>query len=154
MPGRPRESARRRVTVDTNLFVSGLIGRGAPHRLVRAWADGGFDLVLSAELLSEVADVLRRPAIRDHYGVTEAQVRRLQRRLERLGDVVPAPEELPAGIAVRDPKDRHVLAAAIRGGAHYLVTGDQDLLALRGRAGLGGLEIVSVNEFLGIAEVQ
>jgi putative PIN family toxin of toxin-antitoxin system len=154
MRGRLGDSERPRVTVDTNLFVSGLIGRGAPHRLVRAWAGGRFDLVLSPELLSEVAEVLRRPAIRDRYGVTEAQVRRLQRRLERLGDVVPAPEELPAGIAVRDPKDRHVLAAAIRGGARYLVTGDRDLLALRGRAELGGLEIVSVNEFLGILEIQ
>jgi putative PIN family toxin of toxin-antitoxin system len=154
MSGRAGEPARVRVTVDTNLFVSGLIGSGAPHRLVRVWAGGGFVLVLSPSLLAEIGDVLRRPSIRDRYHVTEAQVRRLERRLERLSEVVPAPEELPAGLSVRDPKDRHVLATALGGGAHYLVTGDEDLLALKGQASLGGLEFVSVNEFLGLLETR
>jgi len=154
MRGRQGEPARARVTVDTNQFVSGLIGHGASHRLVRAWAGGGFVLVLSPSLLAEIAGVLRRPSIRDRYHVTEAQVRRLERRLERLGEVVPTLTELPAGLAVRDPKDRHVLATALGGGAHYLVTGDQDLLALKGKAALGGLKIVSVNELLDLLEIQ
>ena len=38
--------------------------------------------------------------------------------------------ELPN--VVRDPKDNHIIAAAIAGQCQYLITGDKDLLSLAG----------------------
>ncbi len=46
-----------------------------------------------------------------------------------------------------DPKDEEVLAAAIEGGANYLVTGDQHLLELRK---FQGIRIVTPVEFLSV----
>ena len=53
-------------------------------------------------------------------------------------------------IPVRDPKDEKILAAAIGGRAAFLVTGDKDLLVLRGHPDLGVLRIVTAVEFLAV----
>lgn len=51
---------------------------------------------------------------------------------------------------VRDPKDVMILASALSGRAHYIVTGDDDLLSLDGAPALGALRIVTVRDFLAI----
>lgn len=53
---------------------------------------------------------------------------------------------------LRDPKDVHILAAALNGGADYLVTGDDDLLEHQNDPRLGTLRIVTVARFLAILE--
>lgn len=55
-------------------------------------------------------------------------------------------------VSVRDPKDEHILAAALGGEADYLVTGDQDLLVLAGDPRLGSLQIVTVAAFMDILD--
>ncbi len=45
-----------------------------------------------------------------------------------------------------------VLATALGGAAEYLVTGEDDLLVLRGHPPLGALRIVTVGEFLTIIQ--
>jgi putative PIN family toxin of toxin-antitoxin system len=47
--------------MDTNVFVSGLLGGGTTSALLDAWLDQRFDLVTSRELLEELADVISRP---------------------------------------------------------------------------------------------
>jgi uncharacterized protein len=139
-----------RVTVDTNLFVSATIRRGSPFQLLLAWRNGLFLLVLSESLVREIGTVLRRPFFAERYGVTEAQIRRLERRYERAAHIVPdeALRDLPAGVEVRDYKDRHVLQAALSGRADYLVTGDDDLLSLSDHQSLRSLRIVRVGQLL------
>ncbi len=45
-----------------NVWVSAFINpSGPPARLVRAWTDGRYDVVVSLPLLDELADVLTRP---------------------------------------------------------------------------------------------
>jgi hypothetical protein len=53
-------------------------------------------------------------------------------------------------VDVRDPKDAHILAAALGGDADYLITGDDDLLVLRDDSRLSRPDIVTVVEFLSI----
>jgi putative PIN family toxin of toxin-antitoxin system len=137
-----------RVVLDTNIFISALLApHGWPAQVLAAWRRNAFDLVLSRELWTELAEVLRRDDIR----------RRIRRRewaadllyeLEASGDMVrPLPlDELPVGC--RDPKDDHLLACALGGRANFLVTGDEDLLVLNGDDRLGGLSIVRVVDFL------
>jgi predicted nucleic acid-binding protein len=45
----------------------------------------------------------------------------------------------------RDPKDDHLLALAMDGEAHYLITGDRDLLVL---SPFHGIQIVTPARFL------
>jgi len=50
-------------------------------------------------------------------------------------------------VAIRDPKDIHLLAA-LGGDADYLITGDADLLVLAGDPTLGPLRIITARAFL------
>lgn len=57
--------------VDTNLFVSAIIGaRGAPHALYAAWRGGAFILHISAAQRAELADVLARPKFTERFRVS------------------------------------------------------------------------------------
>ncbi len=51
-------------------------------------------------------------------------------------------------IQSRDPNDDMFLAVALGAAATFLVSGDNDLLSLKGAPELGELRIVTVREFL------
>jgi putative PIN family toxin of toxin-antitoxin system len=115
-----------RATVDTNVFVSGLIGRGLPTQLLRAWQARTFRLVTDAALRAEVAAVPARPHFR-RYGLTPARTASILDALAAAEQATPL-THLP--VAVRDPDDAKFLACALGGQADYAVTGDDDLLVL------------------------
>ena len=100
---------------------------------------------MTPDLLQEISDVLRRPRLSERYGLTPEEVATLLSLITRWALLVEPRSALP--VAVRDPKDEIVLAVALAG-AVYLVTGDDDLLALAGEAALGGLRIVTPRQFL------
>jgi putative PIN family toxin of toxin-antitoxin system len=137
-----------KAVVDTNLFVSAsILQRGTPHELLGAWERSAFTLLTSVDQRGEERRTLSRPKFAS-YGVSPVQVRSLlSRMLNQAVDVSPV-EQLP--VAVRDVKDRPILAAALGGGADYLVTGDDDLLVLAGDPRLGSLRIVTARAFLEI----
>ncbi len=139
---------RPRAVVDTNLFVSGtILKRGNPYRLLLAWRASAFTLLLTGQQREELEDVFGRPAITERYRINQTEVEELRSGFDAAEPVVPS-EAVP--VYVRDPKDVKILAAALGGGADYLVTGDQDLLVLGGNPLLGSLSIVTVAEFLRI----
>lgn len=43
-----------RVVLDTNVLVSGIFFAGVPGRVLEAWADGKFELVLSPSIFDEL----------------------------------------------------------------------------------------------------
>ncbi|PWR18687.1 putative toxin-antitoxin system toxin component, PIN family [Zavarzinia compransoris] len=118
-----------RVVFDTNVLVSGLAYPGSvPGRIVGAWRQGGIDVVLSRYILDEVARVLPRLA-RAPLGPED--IRDLIDSFVFLADIVE-----PAAVAdadLRDRADLPILGTLAAAGAHYLVTGDKDLLALSAR---------------------
>lgn len=93
----------------------------------------------------ELRDVLDRPRLRERYPIDAGLLRLLLDRLRRTAIVV-VPAKPP--VRCRDPKDDYLLACALAGGAHYLVSGDADLLALDGHPDLGTLRIVTAAAFL------
>ena len=141
------DPASHRVVVDTNLLVSGLImPHGLPRRLIDGWRAGAFQLLITDAILAEYTTVLARPRFAAKYGMTPAIVAAVVRRMRAEGvQVIPA-ETLP--VTVRDPKDIHLLAAAVGGHADYLVTGDEDLLVLDGTPTLLPLQILTVRTYL------
>ena len=78
-----------RAVFDPNVLVSAMISaKGPPRELLHRWAGGSFELVVSAEILFELQEVLTRPKFRRY--VTLEQVRdyhppRLPRRAEPRG---------------------------------------------------------------------
>ena len=140
--------SRVRAVVDTNVLVSGVISRGALHRVLLAWLRGAFQLVAAQALYDEIEAVLHRPRIRERYRISDAEVALL---LQRLSACIESSHSVTRlGVEVRDPEDEHVLAAAVDGQVEYLVTGDNDLLALRDHPAVAPLRVVTVHEFLAV----
>lgn len=136
-----------RATVDTNLLVSGVIHQGGtPGRVLDASAQHAFALVTSFEQRAELEAVLRRPKIVEKYGVTIAKREWILSALDS-ADIIVKPVSVPDGL-VRDPKDRHIVGAAIAGAVDFLVSGDLDLLVLAGHPILVATEVVTAAEFL------
>lgn len=136
-----------KAVVDTNLFVSSAINpQGAPNQLLRAWRRGDFVLLISDEQRAEVQEVLSRPEIAQKYNLSEEYRAHLLFLVDALALKVRLQRRLP--VHVRDPKDEHLLAAALGGKADYLVTGDADLIALDGHPELPDLRILTVRTFL------
>lgn len=122
--------ANLRVVLDTNVLVSGLAYPASiPGQIVGAWRQGVLDVVLSRYILDEVARVLPRLNHRLHW--QDADFADLLDILAIQADLVD-PQPVPVG-AVRDVADLQVFGTLLAAQADYLVTGDQDLLALSDR---------------------
>lgn len=129
--------------LDTNVIASGIIsGAGAPSEILTAWRDRRWILVTSPGILREVERVLTLPKIARRYGVSSQDATDTIRLLKARATVARGTLMIPR--TARDPEDDHVLACALEGHADFLVTGDQDLLALER---VQGIPIISPRAF-------
>jgi putative PIN family toxin of toxin-antitoxin system len=123
-----------RVVLDTNALLSGIAyPASVPGKVIAAWRHGSVDVLLSVYILEELRRVL--PRLVHRHGLTPAEIDDLVDVLSIQAEVI---EPLP-GIEpdLRDIDDQPVLgtflAALKTSGVDYLITGDQDLLALTNR---------------------
>ena len=123
-----------RVILDTNVLLAALMSSGSPpDAIYRAWDAGRFDLVTATAQLDELRRVSRYPKIKSILPAHRVgtMVNNMQRAI-----VLDALPDLPGGIEASDPNDAFLLAMALAGDAHYLVTGDRRAgLLQRGRFG-------------------
>ncbi len=126
-----------RVLPDTNIIISSVFWRGNPYEVVRKGILGEYKLVLSAEILDEVADKLR-----NKFTFPEESIQQLIDILMTYCDIVDVKSTFDV---VRDKKDNKIIECAFDGRANYLVTGDPDLLVLKE---FRGVKIVKAKEFL------
>lgn len=121
-----------RVVVDTNVLLSGLMfPDGAPGRVVTAWRQARFELVISVPQLAEIGRVLAYPKIRRILGWDDQHIEQFIRQLyirAQIVDLAGTSVEVPG-----DPDDMPILATLVAAKADVLITGDGDLLALRDR---------------------
>lgn len=110
-----------KIVLDTNVLISGIFWKGAPHAVIRAWSQNRFAVIASKDILDEYVTVLQRidPGgtlveqwtvfLAEHTQIVEGHTR------VRLS---------------RDHRDDMFINAAVSGGADYIVSGDDDLLSL------------------------
>ncbi len=115
----------RRVVLDTNVVVSALLfERGRLSWLRPAWMAGDFRPLVSHATAAELLRVLSYPK----FHLADQEIEAV------LGDFLPfaEPVEVKEATAPRlpDPDDRIFLQLAEAGTAEFLVTGDQNLLAV------------------------
>ena len=48
-----------KVVLDTNIFISGIFGKGSSNKVILNWREGKFTLVTSLEAVSEIIKVLK-----------------------------------------------------------------------------------------------
>jgi uncharacterized protein len=138
-----------KVVLDTNVLVSALIvPRGKPARILDAAADLKFQLVISPHILDELREVLQRRHIQKRFHPSAEDIETyVAERLPRLALVI-TPQHVENAIP-NDPPDNLVLACALEGGADFLVSGNDHLLALRDYR---GIQIVTPAGFLHILD--
>ena len=134
-----------RAVLDTNVVISATLIRGGNEdRILRAWQCGAFELVLSPQILDEMARALFYERIRKFRWMSEDEVLTLLQSLA--GESVLAPGKASVK-ASPDPEDDKFLAAAVEAQADYVVSGDKDLLDLKAYK---GAHIVTPAQFLTI----
>jgi hypothetical protein len=137
------ESPHLKVVLDTNVFVSGLMGVCSPPRLIiDAWLDDRFTLVTSLYLVTELNHVLSYPRIADRLQVSSTQTEQILAAL--LSQTIVVPGKVSILGVTRDPKDDAVVACAVEGKADCIVSGDQDLLVL---GTYQGIQVVTPAQF-------
>ncbi len=124
------------VLIDTNIWYSAILYGGQPEELIR-FCVNNCQIVISPFIINEIRTKLKIDGKAPYkwLNALEKQLKRLC--LDVDVDIIP--------IQTRDPKDDPVIASAILGNCHYLVTGDNDLLILRS---IGRMKIVTLNQFL------
>ncbi|HEY1900934.1 MAG TPA: putative toxin-antitoxin system toxin component, PIN family [Terracidiphilus sp.] len=116
---------RRRVVVDTNVYVSRLLNPlSVPgHAVAKALQDAR--TLVSFATWTELQTVLRRPKLAPYI-----QPGSVEPFLEEVLSVAIHVEILSPIRACRDPRDDKFLEVAVHGRADIIVTGDRDLLDL------------------------
>jgi putative PIN family toxin of toxin-antitoxin system len=134
------------VLLDTNVWVSAFLApEGHCGRLVqRLLGANAADVITSAPLVDELADVLERPRLVRRYGYTPEAVREY---IEWICSIARIVEPSPRSYGCRDSADDVVCGSAAAGTAEYLVTRDDDLKrdpALMAALEREGVSVVSV----------
>ncbi len=129
-----------RAILDPNVIISALLSRaGTPAKVLRAWLEGRFDLIVSPLLLEELRRALAYPKLAERISAEEAKA--LMDWLGREAILADDPAEPPTSRS-EDPGDDYLLALAEAERA-VLVSGDRHLLALTEE-----LPVLTAREFL------
>lgn len=130
---------RPRIVLYTNVLISALGWRGAPHEIVKRSLQGDFRLLLSPALLEELQRVLAYPKFR----FSSDDISQFLAVLTEAADLVFPSRSF--SIVEADPADDRVLECAVGGQVDFIVSGDPHLKELRI---FEGIPILSPKDFL------
>lgn len=127
-----------KIVLDANVLVSGIFFSGAPNKILEAWNEGVFELVISPEILEEYRRVVEE--LSSKYPSVEAG---------RIVDLILLRSQLcmskPLVAQVcTDPDDDKFLACALAAGVQIVVSGDKSLLKA---SGYNEVEVIRPREF-------
>jgi putative PIN family toxin of toxin-antitoxin system len=112
-----------RVVLDTNIFISSILG-GRLKAIVDEWKAGKFKLIISEAIAREYLDVISRPK----FKIPPLEIVTVTEYLLQNAEFVTPDEKIV--VIVADPTDNKFLEAAIAGNVDYIVSGDSHLLEL------------------------
>ncbi|MEK6970591.1 MAG: putative toxin-antitoxin system toxin component, PIN family [archaeon] len=127
-----------RVVLDTNIFVSGIHWTGKSGRIIEKWLEGGFTLITSPSITSEIVRTLEEFRI----PLSVETIVSWRTALETKSIVVYPSQKLSV---ISDPDDNKFLEAAIEGNALYLVSQDKAVLRVKEYC---GVFLLGPDEFL------
>jgi len=130
-----------KVILDTNVIVSGIFWKGASEKVLYAWADDKFKLVISSEIIKEIIKTLMNFKIKLPFNEILLWLSVLLWKAELV-----EPEER-VDVVKDDPDDNKFIEAAIEGNADYIVSQDKHLLNIKEYK---GIKIILPEDFLKI----
>ena len=129
---------RIKVVIDTNLFISFLIGKKL-QGLKGLLVDFRIELMFAEQNIQELRIVTQRPKFKKHF--KSADLDDLIDLIKTIGKVYII-KDIPD--VCRDPKDNYLLELARKSKADFIVTGDSDLLDI---GKYKGTRILAIKEF-------
>ena len=135
----PKSSTKFRLIIDSNLWISFLIS-DKQRKLDRLLLLDQVKILFSVKLLDELTKIVEYPKLKSYFkpDAIEEMLLNLEPYIELI--------EIKSNVQIcRDPKDDFLLNLAKDGKAHFLLTGDKDLLVLKK---IGKTKIISIKEFL------
>ena len=128
----------RRVTLDSNVYISALNFGGKPLQVLELARAGQVENAISNAIITETSRILYTKLYWEPADITDAvdQVLDWSKYVhaDYTLDVVP-----------QDPDDNRVIECALKAGSDTIVTGDTDLLIL---GSVRGIKIVNPSDFL------
>lgn len=115
-----------RAVLDTNVLISGIFWSGSPSKILDAWTDEKFNIVVSEPILAEYSRVLKNFEKRKKR--TDGIARSWILYIAQNSILVEVSKEFKI---CRDPFDDMFLECAVSGRAEYIISGDQDLLEVK-----------------------
>lgn len=131
-----------RVVLDTNVWLSAILWRGAAYKLRLHAESNDFQVVTSMPILHELVRVLRF-----HFNLPDDLAYFWWLSLINLCDVIPIHSNL--NVIERDPDDNKFIQCAVDGQCDYIISRDRDLLDLKR---FEEIDIITVAQFLDYLE--
>lgn len=124
--------------LDTSVLVSALFWRGAPYRCLLAAEAGLYELVISGEIVDELAKELV-----NKFRLTKKETEEAVGAIRKIGQRVEISKRVQ--VVNDDPDDDKFLEAAIAASAENIVSGDQHLLRIHQ---YGNIQILKASNFI------
>jgi len=126
-----------KIVIDTNVVVSALFFGGKPQRLLHYAINGALEVVVSKEIIEEYSELIER--ISDKYSGKKENF-----SLNEFISICRLVSPTRKIDVCRDRDDNKFLECAAEAKCLYVVSGDNDLLALER---FEDIEIITVTEF-------
>ncbi|MBI2148038.1 putative toxin-antitoxin system toxin component, PIN family [Candidatus Woesearchaeota archaeon] len=132
-----------RVTLDTNVLVSGSFWTGASFRILELIDQKRIGLVLSKEITEEYARIINSGEIIDKVEQKQLILSALAEKVMTASiHVVPT---IKLDVVKNDPDDNKILECAVSGNADYIISYDKHLLIIQE---FRGIKILTPEGFL------
>jgi len=119
-----------RILLDANVLVrANEKSNGPARRLLLDLIARKHILITSAEILIELARVLRYPRVQALFGLSEEQIYECVLFLKSVSVIVPTRAVTNRNFPIRDAWDAPILQAAVTGEAEFICTLDTDFYA-------------------------
>jgi len=107
-------------------LISGIFWKGSPHKVLQAWIDEKFELVVSEEILMEYSRILKEFEKKrsDYENLAKSWIL----FIAQYATFINVKKKVKV---CRDPDDDMFLSCAVSANAKFIVSGDKDLLDLK-----------------------
>lgn len=126
-----------RAVLDTNIFISGIFWSGASEKVLYAWAEGKFKLIISSEIIAEIVKTLMNFKIALSFNDILLWLSMFLWKSELVEP------NIKVDIVKEDPDDNKIIEAAIAGKTDFIISQDNHLLKLKE---YNGIKIIKPEE--------
>ncbi len=133
----------KKVVLDTNSLISGLLWDGNEARIIRKAEKREIRLFISQEILEELEGVLKREKFSKRLEDKEYTVEKAVAKIALIATLIKPVHKI--NVIKEDPDDNRILECAVSVQASVIVSGDSHLLDLKTFA---GIDVITASEFI------